>query len=403
VVQTATDAFDPHDCDQLFDPSPAYARARAHHPVFFHPRLQAWYVTRYDDIMAVLRDPAYVCGDPAAEPFDSPAETAPTGGGRLQSLAPLERISDAGTRRAVAHAIKQIAANGADARVRAIAGTLVAGFRHGGGVDLVRDYTVPLATRVILDIVGADDDAAALTRWAEDWKAVAGGQLTPADETAALARLRLWQQRWRGWLDERSSRPRNDVLSALAAACDAGSWDGRARIVNACIVVALSGYETTAYLLGWCLYRLLVVPERWQSACADKETIPLFVEETLRADSPVQTLMRTTVAPVELSGVRIPAGARVALCFASANHDEACFHDADRFDPARDGLGRHLAFGFGLHHCLGAPLARLEARVAVEVLTEEVPGMSLVPGGELSVVPSWTYRALQALRVQWCA
>jgi cytochrome P450 len=132
----------------------------------------------------------------------------------------------------------------------------------------------------------------------------------------------------------------------------------------------------------------------------DRASIPNAIEETLRADSPVQALMRTTTQAVELGGFPIPAGARVVLLFASANHDETHFRDAGRFDLCRGDAAAHLAFGRGVHSCVGAPLARLEARVALELLLEKLPGLRLA-SPQATFVANPIYRAIEELPIEW--
>ena len=142
-------------------------------------------------------------------------------------------------------------------------------------------------------------------------------------------------------------------------------------------LLLLAGNETTTNLLGNAVDALLEHPEQLERVFGDPSLVPGWIEETLRWDSPVQMLTRETTQEVDLAGVRIPAGARVALLLGSANRDPARFDESDRFDVSRDARG-HLSFGFGAHFCLGAALARLEARAALEALLPELPGLQRV-------------------------
>ena len=173
------------------------------------------------------------------------------------------------------------------------------------------------------------------------------------------------------------------------------------QMINVCSTLVLAGHETTANLLGICLYRLLGLPDQWRLVCADPANIPKAVEETLRADSSVHALMRTTTEPVGLGGASLPKGAQLALLFASANHDEAYFVDGARFDLCRAKEQPHLAFGHGIHYCVGAHLARLEARVALELLIRRLPGLRLGAGQQPTWVVNPIHRGLQELHVEW--
>jgi cytochrome P450 len=133
---------------------------------------------------------------------------------------------------------------------------------------------------------------------------------------------------------------------------------------------------------------------------ADPSLAPAAVEEALRLDAPVQVLHRVTTRPVTVGGVSLPAGAKVFVPFGAANHDDRVFDEPDRFDLYRSGARRHLAFSKGVHYCLGAPLARLEGRVALEVLAERLPGLRLA-GGEIRYHPVFSIRSLQELLVAW--
>jgi cytochrome P450 len=142
-------------------------------------------------------------------------------------------------------------------------------------------------------------------------------------------------------------------------------------------------------------------PEQWRMIRADPANIPPAVEETLRADTSVHALMRTTTQPVELGGIALPKGARLALLFASANHDEKYFPDAARFDLRRQTPKAHLAFGHGIRFCVGAPLARLEGQVALELLSNRLAGLRLATDQEFTWVVNPIHRGLRQLHIEW--
>ena len=162
----------------------------------------------------------------------------------------------------------------------------------------------------------------------------------------------------------------------------------------------LAGHETTTNLLGNGLRRFLEEPDRWQTLCAEPALIPDAVEEVLRYDSSVIHWRRHTTTEVELSGVTVPAGADLLLAIGAANRDPAVFDDPDVFDLRRRNARDHLSFGFGPHVCLGAPLARLEARVVFEELTSRQPGLRLVEDQRLDFMPIIAFRGPTSLWVE---
>ena len=175
-------------------------------------------------------------------------------------------------------------------------------------------------------------------------------------------------------LEERRQHPQNDLVSALLAAEVDGQGLSNLELLGFCGLLLVAGNETTTNLIGNAVCALLDHPDELASMSSDPRLVPGAVEEALRYDSPIQLLFRTATRDTEIGGVRIPAGAWVVPMLGSANRDERRFEDPDRFDVTRNPQG-HVAFGFGQHFCLGASLARLEARAALEVLLPELAGL----------------------------
>ena len=166
-------------------------------------------------------------------------------------------------------------------------------------------------------------------------------------------------------------------------------------------ILIVAGFETTIRLLGNCLHSLLAERRHWRTIVDDPARIPAVVEEALRFDGPLLGTMRRATEDVELAGCTIPSGALVQVLMSSADHDEAVFPNADAFDPDRTAPAGHLAFGLGVHFCIGAPLARLETRVALEQLSRRLPSLRLAPGRRVSYRPNLLVRGLEELRVEW--
>ena len=399
------EAFNPFAGEQLADPYPVYARLRAEAPVFYSPLLRMWYVTRYDDIVAVLKDPARFSSVAAINtPLDYTEETRRA----AQALFITERTlvdndppAHTSIRRLVSKAFT-MRLPAMEARVRAIAERVIDGFVADGHAEFLSQFAYPVPMRVILAMLGApEDDMPLIKRWAEDWVTHISIQQTPEQQAATIARLADSQRYWTELIAARRADPRDDLLSDLLAASKSEAIElSNLQIVNLCATLVLAGHETTANVLGHCLHRLLRDREQWNLVLDDPANVARAFEETLRADTSVQALMRTTREPVELGGVTIPAGAQVAMLFASGSHDAAYFVDAARFDLRRESPRTHLAFGHGVHFCLGAPLARIEGRVAIELLARRLPGLRLAEQ-EITYVPNPMVRALTALQIEW--
>lgn len=171
-------------------------------------------------------------------------------------------------------------------------------------------------------------------------------------------------------------------------------------LVSALCGLVMAGHKTSIDLVGNGLVALLSTPSRWQELCVHADLIPQTIEEILRYDSPVQALSRTTTCETTIGDVTLPAGVRVLAVFGSANRDAEQFAAPEDFDMHRD-PNRHLAFGYGIHFCVGAPLARLEGRIAFEVLTRRFPRLRLVPDQQLVHNPILAFRGYRQLLVEW--
>src|SRR5215470_4719761 len=399
--------FNPFDGAQLADPYRVYARARREEPVFYSQVLRMWYVTRYDDIVSVVRDPVRFS---SADSVDAPLDRTPQTQRAIDeswlshsSLTNNDPPSHTVVRRVVTKAFNRRPRADLERRVRTIASHLIDGFAADGHAEFVSQFGLPLPLRVILNLLGAPEkDQAELKRWSDDWIALLLVPLSPEQQAQTISRLQECGRYWTDLIEARTKQPRDDLLSDLIeASAREPEPIPLPQLVNTCATLTLAGHETTANLLGNCLHQLLTLPQQWQLVRTDPANIPRAVEETLRADTSVHALMRTTTEPVELGGVALPKGARLALLFASANHDEAYYPDAARFDLRRDQTKSHLAFGHGIHHCVGASLARLEGRVALELLSTHLPGLRLTAGQEFVWVVNPIHRGLRQLHIEW--
>jgi cytochrome P450 len=280
---------------------------------------------------------------------------------------------------------------------------LVDSFEAEGQTDFVWNFAYPLPMTVISEILGVP--RADLDRF-KGWSDHAVERLSvglPVDRQVECARSIVeFQHYFAERIEERRVEPRDDILSALIDARIEGVDPlSMAEMLSMLQQILVAGNETTTNLLGSLIVLLLEKPERWQAVRTDSELAARAVEEALRLEAPVQGLFRTTTEEVELGGVTLPAGAQLQLHYGAGSRDAHEFPEPDRFDTSRTNSATHLAFGGGEHFCLGASLARLEGRVALEVLGTRLPDLHLDPEKPLNHVPHFFLRGYQKVNVAW--
>lgn len=285
-------------------------------------------------------------------------------------------------------------------RARELAEQGVARLLSGRPFDLVRDLAVPLPVTIIAEMLGVESERMAdFKRWSD--ALITGSTGFAPDATGqmldAMAELRAYV---RPIVKARRASPTDDLISALVTANTDADLDDF-EIYLFVLLLLLAGNETTTNLLGNAVDALLAYPDQLALVRSDPTRVPALVEEALRWDSPVQMLQRRLRADVELHGVQMPAGAHVSLVVGAANRDERQFSDPDCFDVARE-VSTHLAFGVGAHFCLGASLARLEARAALEALVP-VLGDFERANGQRELVDSFVVRGVRRLELRAAA
>jgi cytochrome P450 len=400
-------AFNRLEPPYLEDPYPLYARARREAPVFFSPEFGLWFVTRYDDACAVLKDTArFSSRFLMRTPPDAPPavrEVLREAYPELPMLVNDDPPSHTRTRGLVSRAFAPRLVAGLEPSVRAIVTRLVDGFAGAGGADLIAELAYPVPIEIICTLIGLPVEARHdLKRWTDDLVTL-GAPGTDGARQLACARSSVAFQRYlEAQIEARRSAPRDDLLTALIMARADGEQPlDVAELVNLLIVLIFAGHETTTNLIGNLLVLLLARPEMLRAIRDDPARTDDVITEGLRMDGPVQGMFRTTTEEVALGGARIPAGAQVMVLFGSANRDEAVFADPDRFEPGRRNNQRQLGFGRGIHACLGAALARMETRIVLDTVAERLPGPKLDAARPPTYVPSLMHRGPQALHVLW--
>ncbi|HEY7065544.1 MAG TPA: cytochrome P450 [Chloroflexota bacterium] len=361
------------------DPYPFYATMRREHPVAYDERTGFWGVYRYDDVRQVITDHDAFSSDRThllkdADPqrierlrvASSLVGTDPPRHRLLRDL-----VSRAFTPRAIAQLEPHIAEL-TDGMLDAVV--------PAGQMDLIADLAYPLPVTVIAEMLGIPtSDRPRFKRWAD--ALFEGTNEIPTDPNAPIVqeRMRVLQEMndyFREFVAQRRSAPKDDLMSRLVAAEVEGQRLAEAEVLAFCTLLLVAGHVTTTNLLGNAVLALLDHPDQLARLQAEPALVPSAVEEALRYDGPVQAIPRYAVQEAEVGGQRLAAGQRILVWVAAANRDEAVFAAPDRFDVARS-PNPHLAFGAGIHFCLGAPLARLEARVALAVLLRRLQSIEL--------------------------
>ena len=388
------------------DPYPFYSRARQQEPITFCPELDAWLVTRYEDIQNILLQPEKFS---SSNTLTSSVTFYPR---TLEELikgylpVPIVLNSDGADhtrfRIPLTKAFAPARIRALEPFIRAVANRLVDAFIHKQQAEIISQFAYPLALEVVLTLLGIPRQDIEQTRqWSHDWLTLMSVQLDEEQQVVYAHSTVAFQHYLANLIAERRETPQDDLISALLLSSKPDDAPlSETELVITLQGLILAGHESTTNMIGTGLLNLLERPERWQMLCSHPEYIPQTVEEILRFDAPIQMFARVTTREVTVGGVTLPEDASLLLIYGSGNRDESAFAHADEFQLQR-GSNHHLAFGHGVHYCVGAALARLEGRVAFEVLCQRLPDLRLVPGQVLTHIPTFLFRGYERLEVEW--
>jgi len=402
------EGFDPLAPEFLADPYAVLARLPLDEaPVFYAPSIGYYVLTRYADIEQVFHDPATFSAAAAQAPLvplvPEAAEILLAGGHRPQpSMVSLDEPAHTRLRRPAAHAFSMTRVLAMIPAIEATAAQLLDAVAGQDEFDLVAALAFPLPANIVFSLIGVpENDFALLKRWCGSRAALSWGRPAPGDQVEIATSIAAYRRYLRDLVDLRADQPGDDLTATLLA-IHRKDPDALTREEISSILFSLSfaGHETTTGLIGNTARRLLEEPGRWARVAARPDLIPAAVEETLRYDPSVPVWRRVTTRPVTIGGVDLPEGAKLFLWLAAGGRDAAVFPDPDRFDLDRANSGQHLAFGLGLHYCLGANLGRLETRFALEELARRYPRLRLAGDQELTFHPNISFRGPQVLRVR---
>jgi len=398
--------YDLLDPAMVVDPYPALSHWREETPVFYVPELDHYIVTRYQEVEAILLDRDTWSAANASSPLmpvcPAAQEVLSSGFERVPTLNNSDPPRHGPMRKSVLAVMTPRRLRALEPTLRDYAAGLIEGFRHQPVVEFVERYAFPFPGFAAFSLLGfPDSDTDMLKEWSRTRVLLTYGRLSDEDQVAtAKDVLSMWRY-VKDFVAGRVSRPVDDLTSDLVRlAREKPEQLNQFDIVNIVYSMALAGHETTCNTIGSAIYALLRNRDQWRRLVEDPSLIPNAVEEILRFDGPVLYHRRTAKVDTEVGGVPIPAGARVMMCFASADRDPAQFGaEAEAFRVDRTDAELHLAFGKGAHLCLGAPLGRLETQISLELLTTMTPDMELVPEQQIAYSPNALFRGLKALLV----
>lgn len=406
--------WSPLSADYLADPYPIASRLRQEQPVFYSEQLGYVVVTRMEDLEHVfmhpdvfastnVQDPIWPLTDEAAAALATPdfdpvavmSNRSEPDHGRIR----VYTRKGFGNRRlkTIEDYIRQRASDLIDTMLAA-----------GSPAEYVRSLAFPLPAEVVFRFIGfPPEDDTKIKSWCVNRKAFSWGHPTPAEQLAIARGMVDYWRYCRDFVAQRRDERRNDFTSDLLDAHDAdpdpdnGTGISYREVESVVYGISFAGHDPVTALLCNTLRCLLPRRDQWDQLVADPSLAANAVEETLRFESSQIGWRRVTTQPTTLGGVELPAGTRIYLNFAAANHQPELFDEADTFDITRGNANRHISFGKGIHFCLGAGLARMEARIVLELLVERVPGLRLVDGQHLTFFPNITFRGPDSLMVEW--
>jgi pimeloyl-[acyl-carrier protein] synthase len=369
--------FNPMDPEFVADPYPTYHRLRAEDPVH-RSLLGFWVLTRYEDVVAVLRDPRFAKEPIARFVAARFGMAVPPGMG--VSMLDRDPPDHTRLRGLVSKAFTPRVVEGLRPHIQQIVDGLLARVERAGSMDLIEEFAYPLPVVVICEMLGVPvEDHERFRTWGLDIARGLDAILLPPDSEVAqrsITARHALAGYFRGLIAERRASPREDLLSGLIAAEEAGDKLNEDELLATCILLLVAGHETTVNLIGNGTLALLRHPDQLRLLRDNPRLIGSAVEELLRYDGPVQRTARIPSEDATIAGRTIGKGEMVMPFIGAADRDAGQFPDPDRLDITRTD-NRHIAFGWGIHFCLGAPLARVEGQIAINTLVQRLPKLAL--------------------------
>ena len=405
----AYDLFDPSP-EFIADPYPTYHRLRRESPVHWSKSVNAWVLTRYGDCLAALRDTRLSSkrGEPGSALLESGNNNVSVMLKAISSnMVVMDPPDHTRLRNLVNRAFTPRVVEMMRNHIREIADNLLDKVASTGQMDIIGDFAYPFPAIVICEMLGVPAERRdEFRQWSDDIMAFFGGGRGTGDNEAVVNRATKALEGFQKLLDffrkivaDRRRSSKEDLISALLRVEEQGDVLNESELLSTCMLLLPAGHETTTNLIGNGMAALLKNPEEIQRLRENPDLYVSAVEELLRFDTPVQFLGRMTSEPVKIGSKQIESGRRVMLMLAAANRDPEQFQEPDKLDIARQG-NRHIAFGFGVHFCLGAALARTEGQIALDRIFNRLPDLRL-ENAELDWYSNVGLRSLRSLHVSF--
>ena len=372
------------------DPDPTYAWLRRNAPVYRDETNHLWGISRYQDVVAIEKDPATFCSSEGYRP-NIPADDSMIGNDDPRHN---ER------RRLVARRFTPKAVAGHEDAVRAVVRRLVDAVAGNGRCEVVEELAAPLPAMVIARLLGFDDEQwPRVKHWSEATIVAGGGPRYMND--GVVEAFGDYCEHAARLMETRQAAPADDVMSLWMQAESDGVLSTE-QVLSEGLLLVDGGAETTRTVITGALLALIEHPDQHQRLLDEPALLPVAVEEFIRWVTPILNMRRTATRDTEVGGTPVKAGDELLLMYPSANRDEAVFDAPERFDVGRE-PNPHVAFGFGTHFCLGAALARLEIRVMFEELLPRLRDLRLAPGVAPERIPNAFVRGFRSLHVEYTA
>ena len=369
-------SYNPLSAEMAQDPYPTYAKLRGRDPVHRSRLMDAWVFSRFADVDAILRDHRHFSSDPRKRVASGRRASLPNV--EEPSMLFLDPPDHTRLRALVNKAFTPRAVAALEPHIRELTTTLLDAVDDPAAFDLMEAVAKPLPVIVIAEMLGIPpEDRAQFAVWSDQRARILEPTLSPDERETADAAMRSLDEYLMPIISARRVDPKDDIISALAQAEEEGDKLTEREVLIMLRLLLVAGNETTTNLIGNGVLALLRHPDQLAALREDPGLIPSAVEELLRFDSPVQVDVRSVLDDCEVNGFRVRRGDNVVTLLGAANRDPDRFEAPDRLDVRR-GDQNHMSFGRGIHHCLGAPLARLEGRVVLQALIDRFSSLRLL-------------------------
>jgi cytochrome P450 len=393
------DVYQPEYAD---NPYRLYHRLREIDPVFWDEELDCWVLTGYSEVVTSLRDVRFSAQRFVTDQEWMPPEMVEALGTPMRALTRqmlfLDPPDHTRLRGLVSKAFTPRVIEGLRSRIQQIVDELIDKALAQGHIRFIEEFAYPLPAIVIAEMLGVPvEDREVFFKWTNDFGTILeGADLTQEEMVRAFQGVSEFMEYFRQIVAQRRIQPKDDLIQAMITAEEGGSMLSEEELLGNCILLLAAGHGTTTHLLGNGTLALLRHPEQYRLLKERPDLLQLAVMELLRYDGPVQVTARKATAEVAMRDKKIEVGQKVLISLGGASHDPAQFAEPDTLDIQRV-ENRHLAFGHGIHYCLGAPLARLEAEIAFGTLLRRLPNPRVENEEEATFFSGMVFRGLNEL------